>query len=52
MIMKNFYYLVFIILINWGSSIKAQEIQKKLDSLISVWDNIEIDDTSRFQENK
>ena len=47
--MKIFYYLIFIILINWGSSIKAQEIQKKLDSLISVWGNIEIDDTSRFQ---
>ena len=28
--MKLFYYLIFIILINWGSSIKAQEIQNKL----------------------
>ena len=47
--MKKIFYLIFIIFINSGITIKAQEIQIKLDSLISVWDNIEIDDTSRFQ---
>lgn len=47
--MKRIYNLIFIILINCGSSIKAQEINIKLDSLIGVWNNIEIDDTSRFQ---
>ena len=47
--MKKIFFLIFIIFIYSVSSIKAQEIQKKLDSLISVWDNIEIDDTSRFQ---
>ena len=46
--MKKIFYLIFIIFINLGNSTKAQEIQKKLDSLISVWNNSEIDDSSRF----
>lgn len=46
--MKKIYYLIFIILINWGSSIKAQVIQKKLDSLINIWNNKNIKDTNRF----
>ena len=37
MIMKIFYYIIFIILINWGSSIKAQEQYITLKKEFNEW---------------
>ena len=47
--MKKILFLIFIISASWNCSIKSQEIQIKLDSLIEVWNNTKIDDSSRFQ---
>ena len=47
--MKKIIVLFILFGLQFKSIVYGQKIDKKLDSLIGVWNNIKIDDTSRFQ---
>ena len=47
--MKKIIVLFLLFGLQFKSIVYGQKIDKKLDSLIGVWNNIRIDDTSRFQ---
>ena len=47
--MKKIIVLFLLFGLQFKSIVYGQKIDKKLDSLIGVWNNIKIDDTSRFQ---